>query len=379
MKHFVSPKGSYVAIVALGLYFTSGASARAIDVRTERPIEARDAIEMTQMADAACPFGAPTSSDAVQFSPDNKRFFFVLTKGSLEQNVNEYSLQVVESGNLHLKLKGRTLVRMRSSDQPAISNACWMKNSRTIVFLGANREGNSAIYSLNISTRRLRRLTPSSTSILRYALTENEKEIIYISRKAPGPAPNQKANRDAPFTVQGQSLVDLLSDNEKQVKPAYSIYTKFAGQPPRRIWEGSGSIHSFLSISPNGRYVVFCKPVLVRELSKEWSQYDYGSHSALIQPLFRTTPTDTIAPFQKYWVIDLFKHTTLPLWDGPRLSIGFLDLKWSADGRSVFLHQVFLPHDNSSSEQRSFLNTQFDVEVDLVAHTLEHTFKRRLD
>jgi len=370
MKHVLSPKGSYAAILALALYFTSGASARAIDDQTERPIEARDAIEMTQMADAACPFGAPTSSDAVQFSPDNKRFFFVLTKGNLEQNVNEYSLQVVESENLHLKLKARTLVKMRSSDQPAITDACWMKNSRTIVFLGANREGNSAIYSLDISTRRLRRLTPSSTSVLRYALTENETEIIYISRKAPRPAPNQKANRDAPFTVQGQSLVDLLSDKEKQVKPAYSIYTKFAGQPPRRIWEGSGSIHSFLSISPNGRYVVFCKPVLVRELSKEWSQYDYGSHSALIEPLFRTAPTDTIAPFQKYWVIDLFKHTTLPLWDGPRLSIGFLDLKWSADERSVFLHQVFLPHQvNSSSEQRSFLNTQFDVEVDLVAHT----------
>ena len=86
MKHFLSPRGSYAAIVALGLYFTSGASARAIDGQTERPIEARDAIEMTQMADAACPFGAPTSSDAVQFSPDDKHFFFVLTKGNLEQD-----------------------------------------------------------------------------------------------------------------------------------------------------------------------------------------------------------------------------------------------------------------------------------------------------
>jgi dipeptidyl aminopeptidase/acylaminoacyl peptidase len=333
--------------------------------QSKRPIDASDAIEMTQVENVTCPSDASSSSEAGVLSPDRSRFLLVLSRGDLRKNVNEYSLRVFDPKELRPGLEPRTLVTMRSSDTPAIKDTCWMKDNRTILFIGTRAEGDTALYSLNAVTGALKRLTPRSTPVMRYAVTNDDQGIVYISSLPYHSKPGPRIQPDVPFVVEGQSLLDLITGN-RDGKPALAVYWKPTGQAGRKEWAGEGLVSNFLSVSPNGRYAVICKPVLASELPKEWEGYNYGPDNAIIKPLFRLTHSNAVVPFQRYLVIDVLKHTVFPLWDGPRLARGFQELRWLADGRSILLHDVFLPHMPHSPPQPGDVpDKHFDVKIDL--------------
>jgi dipeptidyl aminopeptidase/acylaminoacyl peptidase len=335
----------------------------AVAIEDKRPIEAKDAIEMTRVASAACPSDDSAASQAGQISPDHKRFFIVLAKGNLRNNVNEYTLRVFQSKALRPGLRPRTLVTMRSADEPAIRDTCWTRDARAIFFIGAEPRGDAGIYSVSVATGIVKRLTPRGIRVLRYALTDDGRTMVYIASPH-RPRPTQDTQTEAPFVVEGQSLLDLIAGDHGEKQPAFDLYRQVAGQAKRKEWKGEGADSSFLSVSPNGRFAVLCRSVRARELPKKWEDYDYGPDNAIIKTLFRTTDSDAVVPFQRYMVIDMRNHAAFWLWDGPRLAEGFQELKWLSDGRSIALHNVFPPHPSTGARDQ-----QLDVTVDLEDRT----------
>jgi hypothetical protein len=354
---------SMTVILTIAALLVVCTAACAAEISAQRAIEVKDIIEMTRVANAACPSDGGSPSETNQLSPDKSRFFVVLSKGNLRGNVNEYSLGTFDSRALRPGLKPRALVTMKSSGEPAIRDTCWMRDNRTILFIGTRPEGDAAVYSIDVVTGGLKRLTPRSAPVLRYAVTDNERGMVYISRLLPIRKPGPSIETDKPFVVENQNLWELIAGDRNDGDQQFAVYSRSFGRKARKVWSGNGLNSQFLSVSPDGRYAVVCKRVLANELPKEWEDYDYGPDNAIIKPLFRTTASDSVVPFQRYVIIDLLKHTISPLWDAPRLARGFQQLKWSSEGRSILLRDVFLPHTEHQSTELP--EQQSDVRIDL--------------
>ncbi|MGB2623615.1 MAG: hypothetical protein WAN25_14815, partial [Candidatus Acidiferrum sp.] len=142
---------------------------------------------MTRWADRSYSLGGSPGPVGL-FSPDGNRFIIAVKRGNIERNTNEYSLLLyrTEDAFKEPKPQPRNLITMSSStNREAIEGLKWLKDNESVVFRGENPGQIPQIYSLNVRTSRLTKLTNHPTPITAYDISEDGATIVYEADASP--------------------------------------------------------------------------------------------------------------------------------------------------------------------------------------------------
>jgi hypothetical protein len=320
------------------------------DTSEKRLVTVADTIEMTQVAGPAA------------FSPDGTRFVIVLMKGNLRANANQYSILLYQTKDVFELAKPIVLLTMSSSsNREAVRYLRWLQDNKTLVFVGENPGEVAQIYSLNIESRTIRRLTNSRTAISDFDVSKDGRQMVYA---ADHPARNCSEPASTPEIVSpGVTLPEFLSNGSDQAqtwRKGQQIFLQHHGKPAHAvpIKDYVADWSHTLKMSPDGQYAVV--GVIVREIPVPWAQYRDGRLQQLIR--VRRPQGSPVHFLERYLLIDTRRTSAEPLLDTPM--IGFRPFQWAADSQSVILKSVFLPlnvQDPVEREERS--ENTHDVEV----------------
>ena len=347
-----------------------------------RPVTVADAIGMTRLAldDTSDGISLIPSAPA-HLSPDAEQFVIVLKRGDLGKNTNEFSLLRFRTTDAFRSPKPDLLLTMTStSSRDAIKWVQWLDDNETLAFLGENSGETSQVYTFNVRTNRLERLTSHDTEITSYLISSDGREFIFTAE------PQQEKQADAERDLRegvviGEqksqlgvfSLAEFLAGvhHEKSQFYAKQLFLQHRGQPSIAI-TAQDAIAAFspLSISPDGRYALIAG--VVRQIPAAWASYQDKSVQDEIADQ-RQTGSD-ITNLKRYAVFDMKEGSVTTLLDAPIpvqvSSSGKLTINpftWAHDGgHSALIRGAFLPLEGTDPAEHKLRETRvFDIEVDL--------------
>ena len=157
------PIGAIVIFAGLGcIYASAQAPVATID----------DAIAMVRLQ-----YSAALDGSVGAFSPDGSKFAAVTWRGDLTRNVNVYSLLVFDlrAGGAGPPAPATVLSRDfegDADDQVAspITRLAWLPDNRTLAFIGRERSKPAQVYSVDVVSRTVRRLTSHPTAVRSFVL-----------------------------------------------------------------------------------------------------------------------------------------------------------------------------------------------------------------
>jgi len=326
----------------------------------KRPITVADGIGMTRMAHDN--FNQNASGKSAYFSPDGKRFVVMLTKGNLGQDTNDYSLLLYKTADALHTPKADLLLKLSSSSvRDAISQVRWLADNDTLVFLGENPCELPQVYSFQISTRTLKKLTNQQTAISTYDITGDGRTIAFT---ADPPAPKILDTGHSPareVVVEGKDLGRIVAGDYSFLE-GQKVFWQVAGSSARPVpvdrgyFPGRGSI----MLSPDGRYLLFSADLGYNEIPPEWAAY---RDERLQQILAAKSSQNTASWLRQYVLFDSQNMSFAPLLNAP--ITGGDTASWSTDSKSVFLSS-YLPLDTADPmERKDREQTEYPVEVRL--------------
>ncbi len=331
----------------------------------KRPVTVADAIQMTMPADPDFNQGADWRCDYAHFSPDGTQFAIVLKQGNLEHNTNQFSLVLYRTAEVLHSPKPNVLVTMSSSsNRSAIGNVRWITNT-TLAFLGENPGELPQIYILDTATKHLDKLTNHSNPIIQYDISQNGNTIIYIA----DPPRENVMDKDQALVrgavITSPSLYSVLRGEYIVQSFGEQLFVQERGQAPVRLLvEHVVAPFSPPLLSPDGRYALVDGEPLLRNVPALWASYNYGMHDEYVHSFFKSTNGDGTGPFLQRLLIDVQRHSVVPLLDAP-VRVGQIPRKgWAADGKSVFMAATYLPLDVADlAERKDREKNIYDVEV----------------
>jgi dipeptidyl aminopeptidase/acylaminoacyl peptidase len=327
----------------------------------ERQITVADAIRMTRLEGPD--YLLPNPTHMVHLSLDGKRFVLLMRKANLEQSTNEFSLLLYETADAFRGPKPDVLLTMSSSsNRDAISQVRWLADNETLIFVGENPGELSQVYSFNIHTRMLRKLTSQPAAISAYDITADGHTLAFTSYPVPTKALDPEDEPSREIVVQGQYLVQILA-GDYSLPQGQDIFWQAVGSSPRRVPVDQGYFPSeLISLSPDGRYIVFAASLGSRRLQPEWSNYQID---VLKQILSTVAPPNVPSSLRQNLVFDSVTNSSAPLINAPL--IGGSTVSWSDDGSSVFLTSYLPLNASDPLERKAREQTQYPVEVNLPA------------
>ena len=301
------------------------------------------------------------SNDIAHFSPDGKRFVLILEKGNLEHNTNDFSVLLYRTADsLHAPSPEVVLKMSSSSNRDAISQLRWLADNDTLIFLAENRGKTPQVYSFSIGTKKLRRLTNQPTPILTYDITPNGRVLTFIAEPTrPRIAdPDQEPSRE--IVIEGQALDRILAGDYSLPK-GQRVYWQPLGSPAHSVQIDKGYFPSGgpISISPDGRYVVFPVGLGSIRFRPEWAGY---RDKYLRQILTAPTIKNTDSGLQQYFIFDCQNMSSAPLIDAP---IFGGTASWGQDSKSVFLTSYLPLNVSDPAERNARGQSQVPMEVKL--------------
>jgi dipeptidyl aminopeptidase/acylaminoacyl peptidase len=330
-----------------------------------RPVTVADAIQTTQVVTNE---GSPSGEVAV-FSPDRTRFVVTVSRGNIEHNVVEYSLLLYDVEGVFGNPKPETLISMASSsNRQGISHVKWLSDNKTVVFLGENSGEGSQVYSANIKTRNLRRLTNHSTSVVGYDVAPAGQVIVFEAAPPTGNTLNTRDTERNGVVVTDQYPSDLMAagctKNDAQ-KIDRELFVQVTGKPEFQIPVTDFLTESLpLVISPRGDYAFLA--VYVRTIPAVWSEYQ----DPLLHPyIVETRRPGAVSNVQQYMLLDIHQHAILPVLHAPK---GWQNggVAWSEEGGSVVMSGTYLPLDVDDQRERDVREkNRFVVEFHLASRT----------
>jgi dipeptidyl aminopeptidase/acylaminoacyl peptidase len=330
----------------------------------KKPVTVADAIGMARLADEYYFRGGPSVGRVAHFSHDGKQFTIALEKGNAEQNTNEFSLLLFHTADAFRSPKPEVLLTMSSSsNRDAIKNMNWLEDSETVAFIGENRGEVPQVYTLNVNTKQLTRVTEHSTAVVNYAISANGKEVFFAADPPQAGFFDTQEVRRAEIAITTQSLYRILSGDCYPFRPSLmegeELFLKIQGaaekplQVQDLVWDDS-----FFSFSPDGRYVAFA--AMVRDVPKSW----VGYHDKQIHESVTEKRSKGVASYlSRYLLFDVEQAETKPLLDAPNQRAR---LEWKLDSQGVVITKTLLPLDVADpKEMEARKRDTYTVEVRL--------------
>ena len=302
--------------------------------------------------------GASSQGHVAQFSTDGAKFVVVLRKGNLEKNTNEYSMLLWETeGVFHSAAPDLLLTMSSSSSRPAIQSVKWLPDNETLVFLGENPGEQTQLYTFNISTRVLAKLSNSAANILAFDLSPNGKHLAYIDDQV-GSLWDDATSRSG-VHISTQSLEDLVAGKKEDEQ---HLFFQSGNEPGRRIDTkskiGVGGVTSSPLVSPDGKYIaVLLHPT---ELPAGWERY---SDYEMKKMLAAAGSSGRATAISRWELISTENGQAHPLLNAPQWDYA-TEAAWSPDSRSIVISNTYLPLEGTSPQElESRRSKKFIVEV----------------
>jgi hypothetical protein len=317
-----------------------------------RPLTVADSIQMVQLADP---------SNIALYSPDGTTFLTVLRKGKLEDNTNEYSLLLWKTDALFHSSPRVLLIMSSSSNRAAIENPQWLGDDETVAFLGEHPGELHQLYTINIRTGVLRKVTNHPTNLTWFSMTPNGDAIAFTA-EASDESFFDANTRRVGFVISTEPLVDLIRDRKE--RELYSEQLFF--QPKEgtaRILTTTGALKSESyygppTLSPDGKYIVLTTHL--HAVPNSWTEYD--------DPTIRQLAMEKLRPRQYSWLytyelVDTHTGQSRILVDAP-IGIFGTECFWSSESDTVVISDTFLPlRDTEGKERKSRQSHSYALEV----------------
>jgi hypothetical protein len=341
-----------IRLLLLGVSVIACAShATGADSQAEnRRVTVRDMIAMTRWADHDYFLGGESRGRVGLFSPDQKQFIVVMKKGNIERNTVDFSLLLFRTNSVFQSPKPEVLLKMSSSsNRDAISGIKWLDDSKTIVFLGERPGETPEVFSLNVETKLLKKLTNHSTPVVAYDTSDDGEVIVYEA--AHKREEDETKIRKSGIVVTTQNPSDFLrcgcSTDQKWGGASNDLFVQKDGQHSSRIPSPDFvTENQTLSVSRNGRYALLS--VYVRNIDPSWAEYeDRFLHPMVVEPRRPGTRSN----LTRYMLLDTEALEFRPLLNTP-ISFSGNGYAWAKDGSSVVLSGVYLPWDVADPGER---------------------------
>lgn len=334
-----------------------------------RPTTVADAIRMTRYADPSYIAGQPSDGNVAQFSPDGEKFTLVLRRGNLESNTNEYSLFLWRTADVFRSPRPELLVTFSSSsNREAIKYTSWVDND-TVAFLGENPGESQQLYTLNVFTKELKKLTSHPTSLVSYAISGRGNLVVFAAESQVTGMLTETVRREG-IPISSQYLSDLLIGANRAGIPHsnHQLFLKKCNSESVLQVETEDRLSlrfGGLRLSPDGKYLIV--PAHVKNAPEAWKGY---KDARIQMALRKDLPEGATSSVIRYTLIDTGDGTARPLLDAPIGSLGS-EVAWSPDSKSVVITGVYLPLDVLDiSERRARQSSTFVVEVRVPSRTV---------
>jgi dipeptidyl aminopeptidase/acylaminoacyl peptidase len=309
--------------------------------RSRRPVTVADAIRMTRFADTRYLGGGTSKGIVANFSPDGKKFLVVLSKGNLEQNTNEYSLLLFQTAEVFHSPTPRTLVALSSSsNRPAISNAVWLEDNDTVLFLGEHPGERTQLYSVTCRSGAVKQLTQHATNIVSFASNASGDRIVYAAESPAHDLMTTEVLRNG-VSVSRELLSDLIKGTAGGGEADdHELFIRSAGGDRELQAHCAGRIEFSdftLLLSPDGNY--FVVQTQARQIPKIWGEYD---DRFLKIKASQPTQQGTYTNVFQYELGDMRTGESQPLIDAPIPTFGS-EISWAPDSRSLAVSDAYLP------------------------------------
>lgn len=348
-------------------YFMSGASMR--QVNPEAPVHKRavtvaDSIQMTRFGDPSYTGGGPAKGIVAKFSPNGEQFVVVLKRGNLQDNTNEYSLVLFKTADAFHSPTPRVLVSMSSStNRAAIHDVAWLNDNETLLFLGEHHGEKNQLFSLQCSSKKLRRLTNQTTDLTSFVATPGGDKIVYVVENKVLSLVNDSVSRNG-FSVTHEWLPDLIRGSYSGGEYyEHNVFIRQTGKTPETKVKLEGRIDDPYEVamtpSPDGKY--FVVQTGASETPLKWSEYEDKWLRALTRAAGSSGAATTV---DQYELVDTHTGASQVLLDAPIPPNSGSEVAWSPDGQSVVVSNAYLPLTVDDAAERTVRRSHtFLVEI----------------
>ena len=225
-----------------------------------RPVSVADAISMVRAADSA------HVREVAHFSPDGSKIVVILRKGNLEQSTNDFSVVLWKTKDLFSSDNPQVLLKMSSaSNEDAIEDITWLQDSETFAFFGESRGKPRQVFTFNVRTQALKKITNHPTKIYSYSISAVGHTVAYIAEEPTRSIFDEVTTRHG-LAVSSQDLYELLLGQRQQ---QYQLFVQSGSRTTRQI-KLPAQISGFakLFLSPDGMHIVL--PVYANQVSATW-------------------------------------------------------------------------------------------------------------
>ena len=347
----------YIGRLALAVV-SSMAVVPAVSFADSRPFEVIDSVAMTRLVDpdlANRRFVTPS----FKFSPDGRHFVVVVQNGNVDTGNNEYSLilfnveKVIEfvqsASSESFNKQEPSVVFQSSSERHGIRGLKWLSDNETIAFIGTTPDEPDQVYTFNIQTRQLRKLTNSPDPVAAFDFRLGVDKMIYTAWTPP----DWNSRNRYGYAVTWQPVHYLaIKDPQDAVKEIkHNILdiptgvVRATNVPPtlgvRQVW-----------LSPTGRWAV-AAPMVQKASAHWWTGYQLLARGGRYKGINEVDGDAFGLPhywMHRYVLVDMESGTAEPFFDAPSgtaFNGSVLNAVWSSDGESVVLANTFLPLDVS--------------------------------
>src|SRR5260370_41231384 len=320
-----------------------------------------------------------------EFSPDGKKFVVVLRKGNLEKNANEFSVLLWHTNGFSESPTPEVVLTMSSSsNRDAIRSVKWLKDNETITFLGEGPGDTRQIYTFDVRTGVLKRITNHPSNLISYSMPSGGDSSAYFAEFPVESIWDEKARRGG-IIVSTQPLWTLVAgrkdpghdDNAQlffQVKPHTAQQIKTAGTIPR-LDPHLISYGTSPSLSPDGKYIVVLTetaevPAAWKGYSNKWIANAAGK---------KLRPGMSLPCCRRYELVSTNSLKSRILLDSP-FAENESNFYCAPDSHSIVITNTYLPLDDAEGEQlRERQSKIFAVEVQVPSGEFTKVSELKLD
>jgi len=302
-------------------------------------VTVKDAIEMTEFGDEDYLLGELPTERVAQFSPNRRSFVVIVKKGRLQTNTNDYRLLLFKADEaLKVPIPEVLVSFSSSSNRPGIQEVRWL-NDRKLAFLAENSGEEQQLYTINVETKELQKVTNHATGIIRYQITPDEERVFFTARPQVTTLLDEKAKRDG-IVITTQPFTDLVGVKaNRSVSFDYALFVKRRSDTVAVPIQTHGRIYlRDLWLAPDGEHlVVRSSPGHVPE---SWK--NYNDH-ALQKAASHQYAEGSVPIFvSQYEIVDTRSQQSQVLIPAP-VGLGHSDVVWSPDSKSVVVSGTYLP------------------------------------